>query len=232
MRTRRGKSALKRAQEFFRFGCAYRVHAHAFGDLGEVQHRPVQVELRFGLRACVFGADTRKLNIEHRIRSVVEDDCRDVELFPVLVAALSTCPRACHEAGITVTLPKPQTSGAKSDGRFGKQCTTGPERRIGRWQHEHLLEAVQQRLDANPQAMRQDALGWASGGHPRETGHGKTADGHFRLWKSLYSNQNSLLFAKQFPDRLTRELLQKWLLCRRYFRSNRGPEPQILKIPC
>src|SRR5258705_5838399 len=28
---------------------------------------------------------------------------------------------ACHEAGITVTLPKPQTSGAKSDGRFGKQ---------------------------------------------------------------------------------------------------------------
>src|SRR6266481_5148694 len=110
---------------------------------------------------------------------------------------------ACHEAGITVTLPKPQTSGAKSDGRFGKQdfvylpeedayrcpageqlpyrftseedgkrlrrywttacqdcslksqCATGPERRIPRWEHEHLLEAVQQRLDANPQAMRQ-----------------------------------------------------------------------------
>src|ERR1700753_361306 len=110
---------------------------------------------------------------------------------------------ACHEAGITVTLPKPQTSGAKSDGRFGKQdfvylpeedayrcpageqlpyrftseedgkrlrrywpaacqgcslksqCTTGPERRIPRWEHEHLLEAVQQRLDANPKAMRQ-----------------------------------------------------------------------------
>src|SRR4029450_3409660 len=109
----------------------------------------------------------------------------------------------CHEAGITVTLPKPQTSSAKSDGRFGKQdfvylpeedayrcpageqlpyrftneedgkrlrrywttacqgcslksqCTTGPERRIPRWEHEHLLEAVQQRLDANPQAMRQ-----------------------------------------------------------------------------
>ena len=109
---------------------------------------------------------------------------------------------ACHEAGITVTLPKPQTSGAKSDGRFGKQdfvylpeedayrcpageqlpyrftneedgkrlrrywttacqgcslksqCTTGPERRIPRWEHEHLLEAVQRRLDANPHAMR------------------------------------------------------------------------------
>jgi hypothetical protein len=109
---------------------------------------------------------------------------------------------ACHEAGITVTLPKPLTSGAKSDGRFGKQdfayladedvyrcpagerlpyrytneeagkvlrrywtnacskcplksqCTTGPERRVTRWEHEHLLDAVQQRLDANPQAMR------------------------------------------------------------------------------
>ena len=28
---------------------------------------------------------------------------------------------ACDEAGITVTLPKPQTSEAKSEGRFGKQ---------------------------------------------------------------------------------------------------------------
>jgi transposase len=109
----------------------------------------------------------------------------------------------CHRAGITVTLPKPLTSGAKSEGRFGKQdfvylpeedayrcpagerlpyrytneeagkvlrrywttacqgcslkrkCTTGPERRITRWEHEHLLEAVQERLDANPYAMRQ-----------------------------------------------------------------------------
>ena len=109
---------------------------------------------------------------------------------------------ACEEAGITVTLPKPMTSGAKSQGRFGKQdfvyladedvyrcpagerltyrytneedgkvmhrywttacpgcplkaqCTTGPERRIPRWEHEHVLEAVQKRLDENPQAMR------------------------------------------------------------------------------
>ena len=108
----------------------------------------------------------------------------------------------CAEAGITVTLPKPLTSGAKSQGRFGKQdfvyvqekdvyrcpageqltyrfsaeehgktirrywttacpkcplqsqCTTGPMRRIPRWDHEHLLEAVQERLDANPEAMR------------------------------------------------------------------------------
>ena len=110
---------------------------------------------------------------------------------------------ACDQADITVTLPKPLRSGAKAQGRFGKQdfvylpeedayrcpagerltyrytndedgktlrrywttacqtcllkpqCTTGRERRIARWEHEHLLEAVQQRLDANPQAMRQ-----------------------------------------------------------------------------
>jgi hypothetical protein len=115
----------------------------------------------------------------------------------------STEIKACDDAGIAVTLPKPMTSGAKADGRFGKQdfvylptedvyrcaagekltyhytneesgrtlrhywtttcpqcplksqCTNGPERRIKRWEHEHVLEAVQQRLDKNPQAMRQ-----------------------------------------------------------------------------
>ena len=109
---------------------------------------------------------------------------------------------ACEKAGITATLPKPQTSGAKSEGRFGKpdfvylpaedvyrcpagekltyrytaeedgqnlrrywtsacpicpikdQCTKGKERRITRWEHEHVVEAVQTRLDKNPQAMR------------------------------------------------------------------------------
>jgi transposase len=109
---------------------------------------------------------------------------------------------ACEQADIAVTLPKPMTSGAKSDGRFGKQdfvylptedvyrcpagekltyrytseedgkalrrywttacsncpikarCTTGPQRRIARWEREDVLEAVQQRLDKNPQAMR------------------------------------------------------------------------------
>jgi transposase len=35
------------------------------------------------------------------------------------------------------------------------QCTTGKERRITRWEHEHLVEDVQRRLDANPDAMRQ-----------------------------------------------------------------------------
>ena len=110
---------------------------------------------------------------------------------------------ACEQADITVTLPKPMTSGAKADGRFGKQdfvylpaedvyrcpagekltyrftreeadkmlrrywttacpdcplksqCTPASQRRISRWEHEHVLETVQQRLDQNPQAMRQ-----------------------------------------------------------------------------
>ncbi len=34
------------------------------------------------------------------------------------------------------------------------QCTTGPQRRITRWEHEQVLEAVQRRLDENPEAMR------------------------------------------------------------------------------
>ena len=110
---------------------------------------------------------------------------------------------ACQEAGVTVTLPKPQTSGNRVKGRFVKQdfryvasedvyvcpagekltyhytnqedgrvlrrywtnacqtcaikdrCTSGKERRITRWQHEHILEAVQRRLDAHPEKMRQ-----------------------------------------------------------------------------
>ena len=46
-------------------------------------------------------------------------------------------------------------TGACSRCPLKPQCTTGPERRITRWEHEHVLEAVQQRLDQNPQAMRQ-----------------------------------------------------------------------------
>ena len=110
---------------------------------------------------------------------------------------------ACEDAGITVTLPKPMTSGSRAKGRFVKQdfvylaeadvyrcpagerlvyryttvekgltlyrywttacqtcaikdqCTSAKERRITRWEHEHVLEAVQQRLDEHPQKMRQ-----------------------------------------------------------------------------
>jgi transposase len=110
---------------------------------------------------------------------------------------------ACDNAGVTVTLPKPMTSGMMARGRFGKQdfryvadedvyicpagetlpyrytneedglilrrywtnacqscpikknCTSGKERRITRWEHEHVLEAVQRRLDQHPEKMRQ-----------------------------------------------------------------------------
>ena len=33
-------------------------------------------------------------------------------------------------------------------------CTTGKERRVTRWEHEDVLEAVQRRLDGDPLAMR------------------------------------------------------------------------------
>ena len=35
------------------------------------------------------------------------------------------------------------------------RCTTGKERRITRWEHEHILDAVQRRLDEHPEKMRQ-----------------------------------------------------------------------------
>jgi hypothetical protein len=35
------------------------------------------------------------------------------------------------------------------------KCTTGKERRISRWEHEAVLEAVQARLDRNPTKMRE-----------------------------------------------------------------------------
>ena len=34
-------------------------------------------------------------------------------------------------------------------------CTKGKERRISRWEHEHIIDAVQRRLDEHPEKMRQ-----------------------------------------------------------------------------
>lgn len=110
--------------------------------------------------------------------------------------------RTCEELGITPICPKPLTSTAKADGRWGKQdfrydppsdtyscpaaetltrrftsvengltvhtywadtcatctvkahCTTGKERRIKRWEHEHVVETMQARLERMPHAMR------------------------------------------------------------------------------
>ena len=35
-----------------------------------------------------------------------------------------------------------------------EKCTTAKQRLISRWEHEEVVEAVQKRLDANPDAMR------------------------------------------------------------------------------
>jgi hypothetical protein len=61
------------------------------------------------------------------------------------------------------------------------RCTTGRERLITRWEHEHLLDAVQQRLDANPQAMRQRR---ETVEHPFGTTKGRMGATHF-LTKTL-----------------------------------------------
>jgi hypothetical protein len=109
---------------------------------------------------------------------------------------------ACELIGVTPCVPKPLTSGAKAEGRFGKQdfvysaeddtwrcpagerltrhstsvedgmtlhiywttkcgdcplkpqCTTSKERRIKRWEHEAVIDAMQERLDRTPHAMR------------------------------------------------------------------------------
>jgi transposase len=44
---------------------------------------------------------------------------------------------------------------ARGDSSSPGCCTTGPQRRITRWEHEHVLEAAQKRLDENSRAMRQ-----------------------------------------------------------------------------
>src|SRR6202034_3088760 len=36
-----------------------------------------------------------------------------------------------------------------------QSCTKGKERRISRWEHEHIIDAVQRRLDEHPEKMRQ-----------------------------------------------------------------------------
>jgi hypothetical protein len=60
--------------------------------------------------------------ISSRLRSGVDGkDAINVEVVADRGYFSSPEILACHEAGITVTLPKLLTSGAKSEGRFGKQ---------------------------------------------------------------------------------------------------------------
>ncbi len=115
---------------------------------------------------------------------------------------------ACHKAGITATVPRSDTSGARSKGHFVKadftydhdadvyrcpagqalthrttteqqglqmrrywtnackacalksRCTTGHERRVSRWEHEHLVEAsnARRRSPAAPMSVRRSTV--------------------------------------------------------------------------
>ena len=115
---------------------------------------------------------------------------------------------ACHKAGITATVPRSDTSGARSKGHFVKadfaddhdadiyrcpagqaltyrttseqqgllmrrywtnackacdlksRCTTGQERRVSRWEHEHLVEAsnARRRSPAAPMSVRRSTV--------------------------------------------------------------------------
>ena len=124
-------------------------------------------------------------------------------------------------------MPRPLTSGAKADGRFGKQdfvyipeqdvyrcpagellarrmttvekgqtlhrywnlsscrdcplkaqCTPAKERRITRWEHEAVIDAMQARLDRAPKAMR---IRRATVEHPFGTLKAWMGATHFRM---------------------------------------------------
>jgi transposase len=133
---------------------------------------------------------------------------------------------ACEAAGVTPIVPKPLTSGAKADGRFGKQdfiydagedvyrcpagekltwrysnveagrklynywttkcagcalkskCTPAKERRVKRWEHEAVLDAMQERLDRAPKTMR---IRRQTAEHPFGTIKAWMGATHFRL---------------------------------------------------
>ncbi len=57
-----------------------------------------------------------------------------------------------QEKGLTL---RRTWTNACQDCAIKHRCTTGKERRITRWEHEHVLEAVQRRLDEHPEKMRQ-----------------------------------------------------------------------------
>jgi transposase len=134
---------------------------------------------------------------------------------------------ACEALGATPYVPKPLTSGAKADSRFGKQdfiyesdldvyrcpagqtlvrhmsnvengmvlhrywdlascqacpikagCTTGKNRRITRWEHEAVIDAMQARMDRAPKVMR---VRRATVEHPFGTLKAWMGATHFRM---------------------------------------------------
>ncbi len=133
---------------------------------------------------------------------------------------------SCHEAGITTTLPRPETSGNRKKGMFVKadfsydagadvyrcpagetltyryttedaglvvrrywasvcqtcpvkaNCTTGKQRRITRWEHEHLVDEMRDRMIRNPSLM---ALRRSTAEHPFGTIKAWMGATHFRM---------------------------------------------------
>ena len=132
----------------------------------------------------------------------------------------------CHEAGITTTLPRPETSANRAKGMYVKadfaydaaadvyrcpagealtyrytteeaglvvrrywtnacqrcqlkaRCTTGSERRITRWEHEHLVDEMRDRMSRDPSLM---ALRRSTAEHPFGTIKAWMGATHFRM---------------------------------------------------
>jgi len=133
---------------------------------------------------------------------------------------------ACHEDGITTTLPRPETSGNRKKGMYVKadfaydadadvyrcpagetlkrhytteeqglvvhrywtnlcqtceikaRCTTGKERRITRWEHEHLVDEMRDRMSRDPALM---SLRRSTVEHPFGTIKAWMGATHFRM---------------------------------------------------
>ena len=133
---------------------------------------------------------------------------------------------ACHQDGITTTLPRPETSGNRKKDMYVKadfayeadadvyrcpagetltyrytteekglvvrrywasvcqtcplkaRCTTGKQRRITRWEHEHLVEAMHDRMSRDPDLM---GLRRSTVEHPFGTIKAWMGATHFRM---------------------------------------------------
>ena len=138
---------------------------------------------------------------------------------------------ACHEDGITTTLPRPETSGNRKKGMYVKadfaydadadiyrcpagetlrrhytteeqglvvhrywtnvcqtcplkaRCTTGRERRITRWEHEHLIDAMRDRMSRDPALM---GLRRSTVEHPFGTIKAWMGATHFRMRRLIH----------------------------------------------
>jgi len=138
---------------------------------------------------------------------------------------------ACHEDGITTTLPRPETSGNRVKGMYVKadfaydadadvyrcpagetlthrytteerglvvrrywtnvcqtcpvraRCTTGKERRITRWEHEHLVDEMRDRISRDPALM---ALRRSTVEHPFGTIKAWMGATHFRMRRLVH----------------------------------------------